>query len=271
MSTVSVIVPTWNRARELPRAIRSALTQTLPPLEVLVCDDGSTDGSREVVHALDDARVRWIPGPRGGRPAVPRNRGIRESRGQWLAFLDSDDQWSPEKIEEQIVFATATGCKAAASNAHRLLPGGQLNGPLLRRESGKLTLDELLCTNFVICSSAIIHSSLLSSVQGFPEGPEFTAFEDYALWLRVATLTDFAFLGKPLLRYTDAPQDSVRSASPDPLIQKIRAVRDVGRWSTGAGIGLRTRLKLRFLLLKLLCLSWRRRLPEGRAVSGETP
>ena len=91
--SVSVIIPTWNRAHTLPRAIESVLSQSLPILEVLICDDGSTDGTAEAVMAMarQDPRIRWLPGERGGRPAIPRNRGIRESRGEWLAFLDSDD------------------------------------------------------------------------------------------------------------------------------------------------------------------------------------
>ncbi len=92
---VSVIIPTWNAAATIKTAVLSALRQTYPPLEILVCEDGSTDNSKEIVESLNDARVRWLTGPHAGQPAIPRNRGIRKATGQWLAFLDSDDEWLP--------------------------------------------------------------------------------------------------------------------------------------------------------------------------------
>ena len=74
---VSVIIPTWNRAATVVAAVESALAQTHAPLEVLVCDDGSTDDSEQRIRALSDRRVRWLPGPRGGRPAIPRKASAR--------------------------------------------------------------------------------------------------------------------------------------------------------------------------------------------------
>ena len=119
---VSVIIPTYNRQHTLLAAIQSALSQTLPPLEVLVCDDGSTDGSAEAVAALDDPRVRWLTGPHAGYPAVPRNRGLREARGEWVAFLDDDDVWLPEKLAVQKKMLYATGLWPVAVMLSGLLP-----------------------------------------------------------------------------------------------------------------------------------------------------
>ena len=78
---VSVIIPVWNRADTVVNAVRDAICQTEGDLEVLVCDDGSTDDSRARVGAIGDPRVRWLDGPRSGCPAAPRNRGLREARG----------------------------------------------------------------------------------------------------------------------------------------------------------------------------------------------
>src|SRR5512143_1318657 len=108
-NAVSVIIPTWNRGDTILGAIRSALEQSHPVREVLVCDDGSTDGSEAIVHALSDFRVKWLPGAHGGMPAVPRNRGVEASESEWIAFLDSDDRWSPEKLECQIAIAERGG------------------------------------------------------------------------------------------------------------------------------------------------------------------
>jgi GT2 family glycosyltransferase len=99
--TVSVIIPTHNRAPQLLRAVRSVLEQSHQDLEVLVVDDESTDDTRAVVEAIDDTRVRYLWQPNAG-PAAARNNGLRHSRGDYIALLDDDDEWLPWKIEAQI-------------------------------------------------------------------------------------------------------------------------------------------------------------------------
>lgn len=230
MNRVSVIIPTWNRANTIEKAIYSALAQTLPPLEVLVCDDGSTDNTRELVQSIDDLRVRWLTGSRGGRPAIPRNRGIAESKGDWLAFLDSDDEWVPEKLEKQLHLAERLSCKAVCSNARRFIPGKGIDGDLLSWDRERITFGDLLGVNQVICSSTVVHSSLFGLVEGFPENDRLTAIEDYALWLRVATQTDFAFVCEPLLIYRDDPKASIRSEDTDVLEQRKCVFSDFKMW-----------------------------------------
>lgn len=102
-TSVSVVVPVWNREGTIERAIRSALEQTQPPLEVIVCDDGSTDGTADILRRLarEDPRVRVISAGRSGGPAAPRNRGLGHAEGEWVAFLDSDDEWLPGKLQVQ--------------------------------------------------------------------------------------------------------------------------------------------------------------------------
>ena len=121
MSNISVVIPTWNRADTIEKAVRSALDQIVLPFEILVCDDGSTDGTEQIVKSIGDERVKWIPSPHSGRPALPRNRGIRESKGEWLAFLDSDDAWLPDKLEKQLNLAKKMGCRAVCSKTHSLI------------------------------------------------------------------------------------------------------------------------------------------------------
>lgn len=210
---VSVIIPTWNRAHTLEAAIRSALAQEDARVEVLVCDDGSTDGSAQLVAGLGDERVRWLSGPRAGRPAVPRNRGLASAKGTWLAFLDSDDEWLPGKLRAQLAAARAQGRLAVCSDALRVIPGRACDDLLLEHQTSTLAFRQLLHGNSVICSSAMFHRSLLSQVGGFPEEKELTAVEDYALWLRVAALTDFAFVPRALVAYRDVPAESVRGSA----------------------------------------------------------
>jgi teichuronic acid biosynthesis glycosyltransferase TuaG len=207
---VSVIIPTWNRAGDVEQAIRSALAQTAPVREILVCDDGSTDDTEVIVRNIGDPRIVWLPGPHAGCPAVPRNRGIERSKGEWIAFLDSDDTWLPDKINGQLHLARNLGCKAVSSNAQRLTARGEDSGDLLSFGEEKILFDDLIRVNYVVCSSAVIHRSLIAIVLGFPEDMKLLAVNDYALWLRVATLTDFAYTSQPMVTYKDDPEHSVR-------------------------------------------------------------
>ncbi len=239
MSSISVIIATWNRANTIEKAVCSALTQTLPPIEVLVCDDGSTDNTFEVIRSINDDRIKWITGPRGGRPAIPRNRGIKESRGEWLAFLDSDDEWLSEKLEKQLALVEKSKCRAVCSNAHRFIPDKGLEGNLLTWDSELLTFDNLLWMNRVICSSVLVHKSLFSIVYGFPEDANLKASEDYALWLRIATLTDFAFITEPLLIYRDDAANSIRRENADIWNQRRVVLSDFRNWGERQGISAR--------------------------------
>lgn len=233
MNSISVIIPTWNRAATIEKAVRSTLAQTLPPLEILVCDDGSTDDTERIVNSIGDERVRWIPGSRGGRPAIPRNRGIRESKGEWLAFLDSDDEWLPDKLEKELSLAEKTGCRAVCCNAYRFIPGKGIEGNLLDWSAERLNFYDLLSVNNVICSSALVHKSLFPTVIGFPEERKLKALEDYALWLRVATQTDFAFISEPLVVYRDDANTSVRKEDSNVWTQRMRVLKDFRQWSKG--------------------------------------
>ena len=99
---VSVVIPTYQRLGACQRAISSALEQELPALEVLVCDDGSADRTREELEAWagEEPRLRYLRLPRNyGAPAAARNLGTQSARGEWVAFLDDDDQWVPGKLQ----------------------------------------------------------------------------------------------------------------------------------------------------------------------------
>ena len=241
MDTISVIIPTWNREGSIGKAVRSALDQTLPPIEILVCDDGSSDATAQIVNAIDDRRVKWLPGMRGGRPAIPRNRGLHESRGDWIAFLDDDDEWLPGKLAAQIDLAKKKNCLASCSNAFSGIYNSEPSLYNLGWSGETLTFYDLLYGNRVICSSALIHSSLSREVQGFPESPALVAVEDYAFWLRVAAITNFAFVKEPLVRYSDSPGTSIRAKNDDPWSMKRKVILNFLVW------GCRTKINLDYL------------------------
>src|SRR5262249_8525132 len=238
--SVSVIIPTWNRAATVVAAVESALAQTHASLEVLVCDDGSSDDSEQRVRAMSDPRVRWLPGPRGGRPGIPRNRGIAAARGEWLAFLDSDDEWLPDKLARQLAAVRATGRLACCTNAWRVSPGIDRREPMLSGAGGGYALAEPLQGNRGDCSSAMVHRSLLADAAGFPQAAILQALADYALWLRVACFTQFEHLAAPLVLYRDEPVASVRADGLDAKAQRVEVVADFLAWCRRHG-GPRTR------------------------------
>lgn len=211
MAEISVIIPTWNRAETLGKVISSALNQTLSPYEVLVCGvDGSPD--QKVVNSINDPRVRWIEGGKDGLASIPRNIGIKASKGEWLAFLDSDDEWLPEKLEKQFKHATEIGCDASCTNAIRYIPSQEYTGEYVDDIfEDQISFPLLLKDNCIICSSVLVKKELVEKSNYFPEDPKLKVGEDYALWLRIATLTNFAFVNEPLLIYRDDPQNSIRA------------------------------------------------------------
>ena len=108
---VSIIMPSYNTAKFIANSIQSVLMQTYQYWELIIVDDCSTDNTDEVVAKFKDSRIRYIKNDVNSGAAVSRNRALREAKGRWIAFLDSDDLWHPEKLEKQIKFMLETGYK----------------------------------------------------------------------------------------------------------------------------------------------------------------
>lgn len=106
---VSIIMPSWNTGRFIGESIQSVLEQTYQNWELIIVDDCSTDNTDEVVASFGDARIRYLHNERNSGAALTRNYALREARGEWIAFLDSDDLWEPEKLEHQIKFMVDNG------------------------------------------------------------------------------------------------------------------------------------------------------------------
>ena len=210
MEKISVVIPAYNRESTLLRAVKSALSQTVPVHEILICDDGSTDNSKKIITELNNPAVKWIDCGKNGMPSVPRNMGIKAATGEWIAFLDSDDEWLPEKINLQLEALAKNKTEACSTNANRMVNEKNC-GIYLSFLKEKITFFALLPVNNIICSSVLVRKKLLERISFFPEGKEYKAIEDYALWLRLSTQTDFSFLPEPLVNYYDNPQSSVRS------------------------------------------------------------
>ena len=172
--TVSVIIPAYNAERFIARTIQSCLDQTVPPLEILVADDGSSDRTAEIVSSFP-APVRLLRKKNGG-PASARNHAAREAKGDWLAMLDADDRWMPTKLERQLTFDVSPDIGVI----HCLSACSREGVP------AEVTFDHLWEQNWIVNSSVMIRRSVFESLKGFDEDPRLISVEDYNLWLRVA-------------------------------------------------------------------------------------
>ncbi len=106
---VSIIMPSWNTGRFIGESIQSVLSQTYKKWELIIVDDCSTDNTDEIVASFDDERIRYFRNDKNSGAALTRNKAMREARGEWIAFLDSDDLWMPEKLEKQLSFMKENG------------------------------------------------------------------------------------------------------------------------------------------------------------------
>jgi glycosyltransferase involved in cell wall biosynthesis len=218
MATVSAVISTYQRPEECERAVRSALAQEPAPIEVLVCDDGSTDGTADRFLAWPEP-VRYVRvEPNHGTPAPARNEGARQAKGEWVAFLDDDDEWLPGKLATQL--AHTADADVIGTNA--VTTGGELyfpDAPPLYRPARA----DILAANPVINSSAMVRRDTLLEAGGFPTDGWLRAIEDYAGWLALADAgARFLVLGEPLVHYTTHGDGRLSSA---PLRVQVAAAR----------------------------------------------
>ncbi len=194
MTAVSVVIPTYNRRDLLLEAIRSVLEQTYGNREVIVVDDGSTDGTEEALRPFA-GRIRYLPKQNGGASSA-RNLGIREARGELVAFLDSDDLWEPRFLEVTAGHLRLHPEQVLVSTAWRTLPGGR-RFPPLREPMLQGDLFALLMSLRVVRTSAVLaRKDILLGGGAFDESLEMA--EDLDLWLRLARAHPIAFLNVPL-------------------------------------------------------------------------
>ena len=193
---ISVIIPTYDRAGLLPRAIRSVLGQSRPPTEVVVVDDGSTDGTERLVRS-EFPTVRYLRQENRG-VAAARNHGIREARGEWVAFLDSDDEWLHRKLERQLEALRKEPRFLLCHTNEIWIRRGQRANPMKKHaKSGGHIFEECLPLCVVSPSSVVVHRRLFERVGLFDES--LPACEDYDLWLRVCSRVPVLYLEEPLI------------------------------------------------------------------------
>jgi glycosyltransferase involved in cell wall biosynthesis len=251
METVSVVIPSYNRAHLIEPTVRSVLAQTHAPLEVLIVDDGSTDDT-EAVCARLPAPVRYIKQRNTGLPGA-RNRGIQEARGEWIAFCDSDDLWHPRKLEIQLAALRTvgdarwclTGCDIIDPEGHpvaseitgleRVFPifhtkgvtpehhfAGHLRSRTFEADMSRVVhhgdaFDLLFQGNIALPSSSLVARSLID--EAGPFDPTFLAAEDTEFFHRISAVSPVAYLLDPLVEYRVGHASMNSTMDPSPFIR----------------------------------------------------
>lgn len=216
---VSVIIPTYNRAARVARAVLSVQRQTHTRLEIIVVDDASSDETPRVMANLNDQRLRYIRHEKNAGGSAARNTGIRAATGEFIAFLDDDDEWEPEKTEEQLKMLQYYDAVVCTSDG--------VGSDLYKHEQRKtLELADLRTgpfggTGVLMTRTAVLKDTLFD--ESLPRG------QDWDLFIRIAMKHRIGYLNKPLLRYDDGEHQRItnliRDISIDDLERQFQVVR----------------------------------------------
>ena len=197
-STVSVITPTYNSAFFIEECIASVSSQTYENFEHIIIDDGSNDGTTDLVKQLakNDERIRLIELGNNAGAAIARNKGIAEAKGRFIAFLDSDDLWVPEKLQKQIAFMTENEIAFCYANYIVI----DEKGAFVERRTvaSKLNYVDILKSCQIGCLTAIYDAKLLGKIYM----PEIKKRQDFGLWLKILKKTEYGYgINEELSKY----------------------------------------------------------------------
>ncbi len=197
----SVIIPLYNKELEVEATLRSVLAQTLQPLEVVVVDDGSTDGSAAVVERIASPLIRLIRQSNAGECAA-RNRAMSEARGEWFALLDADDCWKPEFLEEvAAMIARWPDCGIYSTAFDIVSPTGVVRGNCPTERGIVENFWRESMTHYVtIPSATVLPRRVVEELGGFPEGMKMGG--DQWMWLKIASHYQVCFSPRALCDYS---------------------------------------------------------------------
>lgn len=220
-ATVSVVIPAYNRAATLRRALGSVTDQSRRPDEVIVVDDGSTDGTDTIVESGFPG-VRLIRQANRGVSAA-RNRGIATATGEWIAFLDSDDEWKPDKLEKQLAaLAAFPDAPLCHTNEVWIRNGRRVNEGRRHAKAGGRIFRHCLPLCVISPSSAVVRRSLFAEIGGFDES--MPVCEDYDMWLRICARYPVAFVEEPLTVKYGGHSDQLSRSRPGLDRYRIAAI-----------------------------------------------
>lgn len=241
--TVSIVMPIHGTERYLESAIRSALAQTYGDFELLLLNDQSPGDPLAVIRKFDDPRLRYLEHLNAG-PAFTRNRGVREGRGAFVAFLDSDDEWLPEKLAKQMrLMDERPEVDVVYTQRATIGPDGREIGEYFPRLHEGLVLQELYVDNFVCMSSSLLRRGVFETTGLIDESLRMS--EDFDFWLRVAANHRFAYVDEALVRYRVHPGQVSRDV--ERRVRTVWEIRDNFLRTHGGRVGFRARRRARAL------------------------
>lgn len=192
---ISIVIPTYNRAQDLKRALESVISQTYTNWEVVIVDNHSIDDSENIINSFNEKKFKFFKIHNNGIIAASRNLGIKNAQGEFIAFLDSDDWWTPFKLEESIKYLI----EGMDLVYHELFIVKNIDQKIFKKTTPDRVLkkpifsDLLIKGNGISNSSVVIRKKFLDTIDGLSENPELVAMEDYDAWLRVSKLTQNFF------------------------------------------------------------------------------
>ncbi len=194
---VSIIMPSYNTGQFISETIDSVLAQTYENWELIIVDDCSTDNTDEVVlKYLTDHRIKYLKNEKNSGAAISRNRALREAAGKWIAFLDSDDLWSHDKLEKQLAFMKARGSCFSYTNYIEIDESSAPNGKSVTGPR-KITKFGMFCYCWPGCLTVMYDSEAVGLVQI----KDIKKNNDYAMWLKVCQSANCFLLDEPLAKY----------------------------------------------------------------------
>jgi glycosyltransferase involved in cell wall biosynthesis len=198
MPFVSVIIPTFNRSSVIIRAINSVLNQSNKDFELIVVDDGSTDETELLLAPLiDSGSIKYFKRENRG-VSTARNFGVEKSSGEWVSFLDSDDEWLHNKLQEQLDFLkNNSGLCIVYGQEIWLRNGTRVNQRAVHQKFGGQIFDKCVQQCFIAPSSVMIKANVFHEMGGFDQ--EFVVCEDYDLWLKISSLYEVGYISNPII------------------------------------------------------------------------
>jgi glycosyltransferase involved in cell wall biosynthesis len=226
---ISIVIPTYNHAKFISKALKSVIDQTYKYWEAIIIDNESVDDTYKIINEFNDPRIKYFKISNNGVIAKSRNLGIKEAKGEWIAFLDSDDWWTKNKLEvciskisknvDFIYHPYEYVIKSKSFFKKKIIKGRQLKKPILN----DLLIGTITKGSQIGNSSVIVRKNILIKIGGLNENKILVGSDDYDTWLRIAQITDqFLYINKRLSYYLfhDANTSSKDMSIPQRLVVK---------------------------------------------------
>ncbi|WP_074511125.1 glycosyltransferase family 2 protein [Planococcus glaciei] len=204
---VSVVIPTYNRAELLMAAVKSLQEQTYRNIEIVIVDDCSTDSTARIVESIDDKRIVYLQHKVNKGGAEARNTGIKHATGSVIGFLDSDDQWLPDKLEKQLAVFKKNPKAEVVYTGIKVMQNTTFIKDIFPKYKEDLLIKLLESNCIYTTSSILVKKEILEQIEGFDSS--LPSCQDWDLYIRLAKISQFEFVKEPLVLYFQHPGERI--------------------------------------------------------------